>query len=351
MAGGVLGAILWAVVASVTGYEVGWIAWAVGGMVGWGVAWGNRGVSFSPKASGWLAVAITVLAIPCGKYLALHLTFPSDEDLTELLLEDSWSDEFAVSLLADSVVQHRQGSGRLVQWPEGVDPSEAWTRSEYPADVWSEAMTGWADRSEEGKEALRNQARALQRANVTEALPEIRAAIKQDVFLGSFGAMDLIFFGLALTTAFGLAAGKKKTSNQIAGELAEALRAAMFRVMLANGAAGDKALEAIQEAHSDLTGARLSDEEVRRRISLARSGLPDLETLLPGLAPHLSQGGKAMILRSAVGVAMADGEVSLEERVLIQRMAEGLGLDEEDLHDLLAGVARESRERVHEQDD
>jgi len=351
MAGGVLGAALWAAVATVTGYEVGWIAWAVGGMVGWGVAWGNRGVTFSPKASGWLAVAITVLAIPCGKYLALHLTFPSDEELTELLLEDSWSEEFAVSLLADSVVQHRQMEGRLVDWPEGVDPSEAWSRSEYPPDVWSEAMTGWAERSEEGREELRNQAKSTQRANVTEFLPEIRAAIKQDVFLGSFGAMDLIFFGLALTTAFGLAAGKKKSANQIAGELAEAMRAAMFRVMLADGAAGDEEVEAIQEAHAGLTGARLSEEEVRSRIELARSGLPDLETLLPDLVPHLSQNGKAMILRSALGVAMADGEVSQEERDLIHRIAGGLGLSEEDLHDFLAGVARETRERVHEQDD
>jgi hypothetical protein len=211
--GGVLGAALWAGVTFVTEYEIGWIAWAVGGIVGYAVALGNAERLRAPTAAGALAVIITVVSIVAGKAMAVQMMIPSDAEIMEMFAIDFEDEEYVISYLADEVASEFVSEGRAVEWPEDVDPGSAAEASDYPADVWAEAVRRWDELGEEGQAEFRLAQEVQARANVEANLPAIREAMASGGFFGSFAPMDLIFFGLAMVTAFGLASGGKSGAS------------------------------------------------------------------------------------------------------------------------------------------
>ncbi|UCD24018.1 MAG: hypothetical protein JSW51_13465 [Gemmatimonadota bacterium] len=212
---GSIGALLWAAIAYFTGYEVGWVAWGVGGLVGFGVVLGSGG--HKSQAIGVLAVVVTVLALVAAKYTTVQLILSDGSELAEALvsgleedgeglvasLED---DELVVSYIADEVVIEFMSEDRTVTWPAGVDPSQASTEVEYPADVWAVAQSRWDAMSLTEREEYRNGLREMVTANLALALEEVRGEMARVGFIGSFGLMDLIFFGLAIATAYKVAA-------------------------------------------------------------------------------------------------------------------------------------------------
>jgi hypothetical protein len=68
VAGGALGAFIWALVACLTGFEIGYVAWGVGGLVGFGCyALGGRGQTAAITAAGLALASILV-----GKALTIQ---------------------------------------------------------------------------------------------------------------------------------------------------------------------------------------------------------------------------------------------------------------------------------------
>ncbi len=336
--GGALGAILWALVVHFTQYEIGWIAWAVGGMVGYGVALGNRGTAYAPKPAGILAVVITLLAIAGGKFLAVQVAFLDDEELIEALLETTQRHEYTVSFLADEVVEDLSRSGRRIDWPPGVDPAQAVGRLEYPANVWDEAENRWAVMSEEERTAFRGQVDATIRNNLREQLPMIRPGLMEEAFLGSFGAMDLLFFGLAVVTAFGLAAGTRKTKVQLSVEVAEAVKTATMEVILAGGEPGEDVVRVAREVCHRVGGIEVPEGVFVSELALAQGDPSGLTNRLRQIAPFLNERGKGLIIQGAVAVAAADGVILPGEKEVIRRIGEVFGVPEDQLPSLLAGL-------------
>ena len=333
--GGALGALLWAGVVYVTEYEIGWIAWGVGGLVGFSVALGNKDRGRSPMAAGSLAVIITVLSIVAGKYAAVEMLLPSDVEIIEAYTESFDNEEYVISFMADDVAAEFESLGRPVVWPEGVDPASASTQSDYPPDVWAEADRTWARMSDDERTAFREEREAQVRQNVETSLPDIRAAISRGGFFGSFAPMDLIFFGLAMVTAFGMGSGRK-TAEDVATEFAQAIKLAMFKMMLADGDIDDEELATIAAVYQQLTGAEISEEAIRAEAVVAESGVRDLLVALGELSPHLNDQGKEMVVKAAIMVAVADGRVTDEERLLVTEIATAVGMSESQLSGTLA---------------
>jgi hypothetical protein len=193
---GVLGAAVWAVVAAVTGYEIGWIAWGVGLGVGVGVAIGNRGEGSVP--AGVLAALLATLSVVGGKYVMVRMVMPGEAELVAGSIAALENDELVVSYLADAVVDEFEARGRPVAWPDDAEPLQAAEQSDYPADVWAVAQERWDAMSPQDREAYR----AERRANVQASAAAFHDMIAQQGFLHAFGLMDLIFFTLAVVTAF-----------------------------------------------------------------------------------------------------------------------------------------------------
>lgn len=200
---GLVGAVIWAGVAYFTGYEIGWIAWGVGGMVGLGCFWASKGNS---NQLGTIAVVITLLSILAGKYAAVEFGIRSEIGSKEEILQNALAglqeDEVVVSYLADEVIAVRQAKGDDIRWPTGVNPEEASQQSDYPPAIWSEALSAWEGKSPTEREAYRDQLAQRTRINVQAFFSDISVS----GFFGSFAPMDLIFFGLAVSTAFRIAA-------------------------------------------------------------------------------------------------------------------------------------------------
>ena len=217
---GTVGALIWAGIAYFTGYELGWIAWAVGGLVGFGVLVGSAGER--SNTAGVVAVVVAVVALLGAKYMTVQMLLGNDAEITDAFVSGLQEDELVISYLADDVAAQFADEGRPVDWPAGVDPSQATTRVEYPPDVWNAAQGRWDNMSHTEREQFRADLTEMVSANVTEAMDAIRGELTQVGFMGSFGPLDLIFFGLAVVTAYKVAAGSTAEQRAEQGELEEA---------------------------------------------------------------------------------------------------------------------------------
>jgi phosphate/sulfate permease len=200
--GGLAGAVIWAVISCFTGYEIGWIAWIVGGMVGFGCLWASKGCS---KQLGVIAVVITLLSILAGKYAAvefsIHREIGSEQQVLQNALEDLKKDEVVISYIADEIIQQLMAKGENIQWPSGVNPQEASEQSDYPPAIWSQASSAWEGMSPQEKEKYRAELAEFVQANIQTFFSEVSSY----GFLHSFSPMDLLFFALAVATAYKIA--------------------------------------------------------------------------------------------------------------------------------------------------
>lgn len=209
--GGLAGAAIWAGISCFTGFEIGWIAWGVGGLVGLGCVWGSQG---SGRTLGSIAVVITLLSIVAGKYAAVELSIRreigSQEEVLQSVLADLEKVETVISYLADEIVRERQSRGETIKWPAGVEPEQASQQADYPPVVWSEAASIWEGMSTQEREQYRDQVEENVRTNIEAFF----SSISTTGFLSSFGVMDLLFFGLAVATAFKIATRESTTEVQ-----------------------------------------------------------------------------------------------------------------------------------------
>lgn len=197
--GGTIGAAIWAGIAMATQYEIGWIAWGIGLLVGFAVrlAAGAETEGFVP---GVLAAVIAVAAIAGGKFATVHFLIERE---AASALDDAIVDNDAIVSIADEVVAEFEEKGQAVNWPAGQDVLIADEPGDYPPDIWAEATKRYqaipaVDREQQKKSIA--QAREA-------AIGIMKSELRSQVFAESFSAMDILFFLLAIVTAFKLGSG------------------------------------------------------------------------------------------------------------------------------------------------
>lgn len=200
--GGLVGAAVWAALAYFTGFEIGWIAWGVGIAVGYGVQKGTEGAFGTGSAVG--AVVITILAIGAGKMASVLLFVEDEYDLVTQDVEQQFaSEEYVISYVADEVIGERLDAGEEVAWPANVDPSEAAQESDYPADVWAVALERWEAMTPSEQGAFGD----AKREEMMHSITSRKSEVVSEAFLASFGLFDLLFFALAIGSAYKLGGG------------------------------------------------------------------------------------------------------------------------------------------------
>lgn len=269
--GGAVGAAIWAAIGYFTGYEVGWIAWGIGALVGFGVTVGNRGrggiaaggtaailALTSVLAAKWIVVQAQMNQMLGGdelvvSYFADVILWETEEQGHELTMPDpdaarsiadyypaevwqhaerQWAardeaekerlravpalanSQYVMSWLADEIVIDYTQQRRPVAWPDGFDATTAVRRSHYPADVWADAQKRWGDMSE----AERADFEAAVFATAKQNFAMMHEYAAETGFLSSFSPYDLLWFALAVITAFQLA---NKMANLTGGEGSE----------------------------------------------------------------------------------------------------------------------------------
>jgi uncharacterized tellurite resistance protein B-like protein len=335
--GGIVGAAVWAGVVYLTEYEIGWIAWGIGGLVGYCVAFGNQDRGRTPTAAGVIAVVITVLSIAGGKYAAIELMMPTDQELVDMFTEQFQEEGYVVSFVADAVLDEYEAGGQALVFPESADRMNPSGEGDYPVDVWAEASERWEAMTEAEQLTFRQDREAEARANIEASLPEIRAMISRGGFFASFAPIDLLFFGLAIVTAWGMGSGRK-SREQVEAAYRAALLVSMLRVTAADGVVEDAEVQSIRTVLKNVLGNDLEPALIRAEAEKVGTDASELLAALRELAPHLDLTQKETVVRSAVEVALADGAVGPQEQQLIQEVAAAVEVSEAHLRGILSQI-------------
>lgn len=212
---GLLGAAAWAAIAYFGNIEIGYLAWGIGGLVGFAVA---RGAGQQGPMLGAIAVVITVLSICGGKLATIDLLIQDElanavQESADLSPED-FEEPALVSRIADKLVAEREEAGEEIEWPENQEVSSLEDLEEleasqfYPEDIWAEAEQRWQSMSDQEQGALRQQAASEARQLAEEFGEQMRGVYLVEAFKGSFGIIDIVFFGLGIVTAWGFASSQ-----------------------------------------------------------------------------------------------------------------------------------------------
>ncbi|MGB0766692.1 MAG: hypothetical protein ACPGYV_03165 [Phycisphaeraceae bacterium] len=198
---GLIGAVIWAAVAHFLHFELGWLAWGIGAGVGFAMMAGV-GEAASAK-SGAVALAVALVSIVGGKYVAVEMDMGA--------IEEQWDDgdrimtdeTYATTYLADYLVQEYSEAGKPLNYPPGADMDWPDGPEDYPADVWADATAQWQAMSEDDRAAFREDVIATNK----ETREALATEIKNEGFVSSFSAFDLLWFALGGFSAFKLGAG------------------------------------------------------------------------------------------------------------------------------------------------
>jgi hypothetical protein len=197
---GAAGAAAWAAVSYFLNIEIGFLAWGIGGLVGFAV---QMGVGEAPGSVvyGVLAAVIALGAVAAGKYLAVYVAIESQLSA----VRGPVGTDYAISVLADEVVEEFDEAGKPLNYPATRDPERSDRAEDYPADVWAEAVSRYEAKSDDERAEFLAEVESERDANVAMLVDGVRA----DAFKESFSPFDLLWVFFAVGTAFkmGAAAG------------------------------------------------------------------------------------------------------------------------------------------------
>jgi hypothetical protein len=116
------------------------------------------------------------------------------------------NEDYLLSYIADGLVTEADEAGRELHWPEGKDLETSWRKADYPEDIWSEAESFWSSMSDvEQQDYRRDVDQYLIQQNQAD-MAAMRSMASNEGFFASFSPFDLLFFGLAIVTAFKIGA-------------------------------------------------------------------------------------------------------------------------------------------------
>ncbi len=123
-----------------------------------------------------------------------------------------------------------------------------------------------------------------------------------------------------------------------------AVKQMMIGVCLADGSVDENEVAQIQAIYERLTGAQVSETDIREEIDAFATNGIDLFGLIDRLVGQLNDQGKETAMSSAYLIAAADGNVDESEWELIQQLAQRLGMSPAHLQGAIAGLQQHQQQ-------
>lgn len=124
--------------------------------------------------------------------------------------------------------------------------------------------------------------------------------------------------------AYNPAAEKK----EFEAEFERAVKRVMVMMMLADGAVEDAEVQRIRQVYGNLAKVELTDADVHAEADRARAEKQSLDQFLQGVASKLNDSGKELVIKAAMLVAAADGDLAESELKLLSEIARALGMSQ-----------------------
>ncbi len=203
---GLLGAALWMLIAWKVGIQSGILAWGIGFVVGIAIHYGaqeERG-----HTTGAIAAIIAVVAILLGKYGAVvGYTNNAYDKIKDQIRQDITAREVIVAF-ADEIVVPLEDAGKKLAWRNGKTSSDdAEDPSDYPVDIEAQATKKWNALSPEEQDSALDERREI----VIAVFESQRSKVTSKVFISSFGLFDILWFVLAVGSAWKIGVGDMNT--------------------------------------------------------------------------------------------------------------------------------------------
>lgn len=200
LAGGAIGATIWALISYYANYELGIIAWAVGALTGAGMMLGARDVQSS--LSGLIAVVIALGSIAAGKYAVVQVYV--NREAEQVQRDFVITDEHTKLYIADRLVEEYEKEGKPLKWPEGFNAETAQEPAHFPPGLWKDLESRWAAMNDEQKSVYHKAVEANLKAFVKDASSEATS----EGFIASFSPYDALWGVLALLSAYKIGSGQ-----------------------------------------------------------------------------------------------------------------------------------------------
>lgn len=115
------------------------------------------------------------------------------------------------------------------------------------------------------------------------------------------------------------------------------MRRVLTGMMLADGVIEEDELVAIQEIYAKLANEELSRDRIESEVHRTRTDPTPLKDYLAGVAATLNDSGKELVIRAALMVAAADGEVAEEEHTMLVELGNALEIPPSHFDTILRG--------------
>ncbi len=200
LTGALIGAVIWVVTGYLSGLEVGWIAWGIGLLAGLGTRFSTRREEQAAGSivQGVTAAVVAVAVVLGAKCVVVLLQVRDARQEVRKITEKEASDEAMIMPLANLIAKERTDAGQPLDWPPGITYDTASQQAHYPDDVWTAAEERWRTMPEVEREAAREERRKMMR----QLEDAIGAELERSAFSEFFHAIDVLWIGLAMFTAF-----------------------------------------------------------------------------------------------------------------------------------------------------
>lgn len=178
-----IGAAAWCLIAWKTGYEVGYVAWGIGILCGAAMFLGYRDTSL---LAGLVAAGMAALGICAGKAGFLYI--------------------FLGGLGTDFSRSPRELVTESIAADKATEAVENLSLSENASDAEWDAAEAKAEK--EAQADAKKEVAAMTDEQVNQRVSEMRDAewrFKKQLYFSTFGFVDILFFALAIASAFGIA--------------------------------------------------------------------------------------------------------------------------------------------------
>lgn len=212
---GAIGAAIWAAIAYYTDREIGWVAWGVGGLVGLGAFVGGR--ADANAGTGVLAAVVALASIATGKFIVVDIisnsVFKQVHESAEKTLNEMFKDDTGFKIhMAHQLVEVAVGDGKSLAWPKDMSDEDAEKPEDFPKEIWKDVETRWNGMSSDARKQYCEDTRVATREAFHSGVDMVSGQAKVDFFLHSFGAWDLLWGFLAVSTAFRVGSGSSGNS-------------------------------------------------------------------------------------------------------------------------------------------
>jgi len=201
--GGLIGAsagvLVWVLVGYFAHREVGWIAWGVGFLTGFGVRYAAYLCDDDASvAKGVFAAVVAIVAIVCAKYFVFTLLVADSKNEAQQLQKMlPGADDTAITNIARDLATQAAKRGENIVWPPGVTATTASKEGDFPPTIWSDAVLHWLGTGTPQEKEQKKQRFAA----------SLKLSVIEPEFSDSFSPFDLLWFGLAIVTAFKVGVG------------------------------------------------------------------------------------------------------------------------------------------------